>query len=76
MEPKKPKIIWRDALKSEIDKATQYKITYKLNKEDIMTFVSGLHEIQEDLIEASVRSKEAQGFPEANAVIDHIKGKL
>ena len=59
-----------------MDKKQQYKITYTMSREDIMTFVSGLHEIQEDLIEASVRSKEAQGFPEANAVIDHIKGKL
>lgn len=76
MEPKKPKIIWRDALKSEINKAAQYKITYKMSKDDIMTFVGGLHEIQEDLIEASVRSKEAQGFPEATEVIAYIKGKL
>jgi hypothetical protein len=73
MEPKKPKIIWRDALKSEIDKATQYKITYKLNKEDIMTFVSGLHELQEDFLEESVKMKEREGFPEANELINHIR---
>ena len=48
-------------------------IRYVLKREDIMTFVSGLHELQEDLIEASVRSKEAQGFPEATALIDHIR---
>lgn len=49
-------------------------IRYVLKREDIMTFVSGLHELQEDLIEASVRTKEAQGFPEATTVIDYIRG--
>jgi hypothetical protein len=41
---------------------------------DIMTFVSGLHEVQMDMIETVVIAKEAQGFPEATAVIDHIRG--
>ena len=54
----------------------QHRIKYVLKKEDIMTFISGLHEVQEDLIESAVKSKEAQGFPEATAVINHIKGKL
>mgnify|MGYP006287344381 CR=1 FL=1 len=55
------------------ERGNKVYIKYVLKKEDIMTFVSGLHELQEDLIEASVRSKEAQGFPEATAVIDHIR---
>lgn len=49
-------------------------IRYVLKREDIMTFVSGLHELQEDLIEASVKAKEAQGFPEATEVINYIQG--
>jgi hypothetical protein len=75
IDSKKPKIVWYDALKNEVEKAQlekQYKITYKMKKEDIMTFVSGLHNIQMDMIETVVISKEKQGFPEANAVIKHV----
>lgn len=43
-----------------------------LTKDQIQSFVSGLHEIQEDMLEASVKIKERQGFPEATAVINHI----
>ena len=50
----------------------QYKISYTMRKEDIMTFVSGLHDVQMDMIETVVVSKEKQGFPEASAVIKHI----
>ena len=48
-------------------------IRMTLNKKDLMTFVSGLHEVQEEMIEELVRRKEAQGFPEANTVIKHIQ---
>jgi spermidine synthase len=48
-------------------------IRMTLNKKDIMTFVSGLHDLQADMIEELVRRKEAQGFPEATAVINHIR---
>lgn len=44
-----------------------------LNRDQIMTFVAGLHETQWELIEATVASRERQGFPEARAVIDHIR---
>ena len=44
-----------------------------MKKEDIMTFVSGLHEVQADMIECAVVKKEREGFPEANVVINHIK---
>ena len=44
-----------------------------LSRDQIMTFVNGLHETQHDMIEAVVASKQAQGFPEATAVIEHIK---
>jgi hypothetical protein len=76
INPKTPKVIWYDALKNEVEKAQvekQYKITYKMKPEDIMTFVSGLHNVQMDMIETVVIAKEKQGFPEASVVIDHIR---
>lgn len=78
MEKKKPKIVWYDSLKSEVEKAQtakQYKISYKMDPKDIMTFVSGLHNVQMDMIETVVARKEQQGFPEAMAVIKHIMEK-
>jgi hypothetical protein len=50
-------------------------IRMTLNRDQIMTFVSGLHETQMELIEAVVASRERQGFPEASAVIKHIMEK-
>jgi hypothetical protein len=50
-------------------------IRMTMKREDIMTFVSGLHDIQMDMIETVVISKERQGFPEASAVIKHIMEK-
>jgi hypothetical protein len=50
----------------------QSSIKMTLNRDQIMTFVSGLHETQWQLIEAVVGSRERQGFPEASAVIKHI----
>ena len=76
MEPKKPKFVWYDALKKEVEQSrleSQYKISYKMKPEDIMTFVSGLHEVQANMIEELVRRKEAKGFPEATEVIKHIR---
>ena len=46
-----------------------------MKREDIMTFVSGLHDIQMDMIETTVIAKERQGFPEASVVIKHIMEK-
>ena len=43
-----------------------------LNRDQIMTFVGGLHETQMELIEAVVSSRERQGFPEATVVIKRI----
>ena len=56
-----------------MDKKQQYKITYTMSREDIMTFVSGLHDVQMDMIETVVQRKEREGFPEARTVIDHIR---
>ena len=50
-------------------------IRITMKPEDIMTFVSGLHEVQADMIECAVIKKEKEGFPEANAVIKHIMEK-
>ena len=78
MESKKPKFVWYDALKNEVEKAQtakEYKISYKMEPEDIMTFVSGLHTIQADMIECAVIKKEKEGFPEASAVIQYIMEK-
>jgi hypothetical protein len=44
-----------------------------LRPADIMTFVSGLHDIQADMIETVVESKARQGYPEANEIINHIR---
>ena len=44
-----------------------------LTKDQIMSFVSGLHETQRQMVELTVASKEKQGFPEASAVIEHIR---
>jgi hypothetical protein len=58
-----------------MDKKSLFNIRYTMKKEDIMTFVSGLHEVQADMIETTVVMKEKQGFPEASAVIKHIMEK-
>lgn len=60
MEPKKP-----------VDIIGSLRLT--LTRDQIMTFVSGLHETQNELIEAMVASREKQGFPEATLVIEHIR---
>jgi hypothetical protein len=49
-------------------------IRYTLSRDQIMTFVSGLHDVQADMIEQAVEQKQKQGFPEAQQVIDYIKG--
>jgi hypothetical protein len=43
-----------------------------LTRDQIMTFVGGLHETQMELIEAVVASRERQGFPEATVAIKRI----
>ena len=50
-------------------------IRMTMKREDIMTFVSGLHDIQMDMIETVVMKKEREGFPEASTVIKHIMEK-
>ena len=64
-----PKIVWDDSM------PRTYTLRYKMKPEDIMTFVSGLHDVQQDMIETTVVMKEKQGFPEASVVIKHIMEK-
>lgn len=78
MEKKIPKFVWYDTLKNEVEKAQaakEYNISRKMKPEDIMTFVSGLHQVQLDMIETTVVMKEQEGFPEATAVIKYIMEK-
>ena len=53
-------------------KKSVYNIRYTMKKEDIMTFVSGLHEVQADMIEQAVAIEERKGFPQANELIRNI----
>jgi hypothetical protein len=46
-----------------------------LTKDQIMTFVSGLHQTQQEMIELAMAAKEREGFPEASAVIRYIMEK-
>jgi len=53
-------------------KYTIANIKMTLTRDQIMTFVGGLHETQMELIEAMVSSRERQGFPEATTAIKRI----
>ena len=64
-----------DADREEQKRYTINSIKLTLTRDQIMTFVNGLHETQWELIEAMVGSRERQGFPEATAVIKHIMEK-
>jgi hypothetical protein len=43
-----------------------------LSRDQLAAFLSELHKIQHDMIEAVVASKQNQGFPEASLVLRHI----
>ena len=58
-----------------MEKKSLFNIRYTMKPEDIMTFVSGLHQVQADMIETVVSRKEREGFPEASAVIQYIMEK-
>jgi len=51
------------------NKKPLYNIRYVMRKEDIMTFVSGLHKVQEHMIEEAVAKSDMK---EANEVIKFI----
>jgi hypothetical protein len=50
-------------------------IRMTLKPSEIMSFVSGLRDLQMDMIETVVMRKQREGFPEAMAVIKHIQEK-
>ena len=50
-------------------------IRMTMKREEIMSFVSGLHDLQMDMIETVIIKKEREGFPEASIVIKHIMEK-
>lgn len=58
-----------------MEKKPLYSIRYTMKPEDIMTFVSGLHEVQADMIECAVVKKEQEGFPEVTDILNHIMEK-
>ena len=53
-------------------KRTLYTLRYNLKREEIMTFVSGLHEIQEQMIEEAVQRS---GYKDAQEVLKYIMEK-
>jgi len=55
-----------------MDSKKLYNIKMTLSQKDIMTFVSGLHDVQMDMIETVVARKQREGFPEATTVSQHI----
>ncbi len=63
---------FEDEAREARNKYTIANIKMTLTRDQIMTFVGGLHETQMELIEAMVSSRERQGFPEATAVIKSI----
>ena len=58
-----------------MDESKMRRIRMVLSKDQLMTFVGGLHQMQLEMIDAAVKIKEKEGFPEANAVIDYIRKK-
>lgn len=67
--------MFEDNFEDDQEKSKKYTIASiktTLSRDQIMTFVSGLHETQWELIEAVVISRERQGFPEASAVLKSI----
>ena len=56
---------------SEKDIIASIKMT--LSKDQIATFVNGLHEVQEAMLEELVKRAEAKGFPDVQEIIKRVK---
>lgn len=54
------------------NKKPLYYVRYTLRKEDLMTFVNGLHEIQMEMIDEAV---EKSGYKDAKEVLERIMAK-
>jgi DNA-directed RNA polymerase subunit L len=53
-----------------MDENKKKQIQFYMRKEDIMTFINGLHEIQMEMIDEAV---EKSGYKDAKEVIERIK---
>jgi hypothetical protein len=51
-------------------------LKYVMKRKDIMTFVSGLHDMQADMIEELVKREERKGFPQVQEVLKTVKRRL
>ena len=51
------------------------RVRMVLTKDQLFTFVGGLHEMQLQMIDEAVEIKEKEGFPEANEIINFIRQK-
>lgn len=59
-------------MNSDDKKKQLYSVRYFMRKEDIMTFVSGLHEIQMEMIDEAVEKSDCK---DAKEVIQRIMEK-
>jgi hypothetical protein len=50
-------------------------LKYVMKRQDIMSFVSGLHDLQADMIEELVRREERKGFPQVQEVLKAVMEK-
>jgi len=50
-------------------------LKYIMKRQDIMSFVSGLHDLQADMIEELVKREERKGFPQVQEVLKSVMEK-
>jgi hypothetical protein len=51
------------------------RVRMVLSKNQLMSFVGGLHQMQLEMIDEAVAIKEKEGFPEAKEIIQNIMEK-
>jgi hypothetical protein len=50
-------------------------LKYIMKRQDIMSFVSGLHDLQADMIEELVKREERKGFPQVQEFLKAVMEK-
>ena len=55
-----------------MEKKSLHTLRYTMKKEDIMSFVSGLHDMQADMINEAVAIEERKGFPQVKELLSKI----
>lgn len=50
-------------------------LKYIMKRKDIMSFISGLHNMQADMIEELVQREERKGFPQVQEILKGIMEK-